>query len=78
MKTKVDKLDIILLVNAPNSLDATKVDDLDIDKLQTFPVYLKKLSDEESQEVAKIRKFNRLNTKVNNLESKLPDSSTLI
>ena len=74
------KLDIYKLVNAAiglNNLKA-KVDVLDIDKLKTVPVDLKKLSVVVSKEVVKYTKFNKLNTKENNLEKKIPDASTLI
>ena len=44
---KVDKLDINELVNVRTSFNnlKTKVDDLDVAKLETVPVDLKKLSD---------------------------------
>ena len=42
----------------------TKVVDLDVDKLKTIPVDLKKLSDEVDNEVAKNTKSNTLKTKV--------------
>ena len=56
----------------------TKVGNLDADKLKTAPIDLKKLSDVMSKEVVKNTKFNKLNTKVNNLENKIPDGPTLI
>ena len=56
----------------------TKVDDLDVGKLKTAPVNLKELSDAEDNEVLKYGKFNVLKTKVNNLEKKIPDATTLI
>ena len=80
MKAKVDKLDIKKLVNVPtgrNNLQ-TKVDNLDVDKLKTASIDLKKLSDVVSKEVVKNTKFNKLNTKVNNLENKILDGSTII
>ena len=43
----------------------TKVDDLDVGKLQTVPVDLKKLSDVVDNEVVKNMKSNILKTKVN-------------
>ena len=46
----------------------TKVDDLDVGKLKTVPVDLKKLSDVVANEVVKNTKFNTLKTKVNSLE----------
>ena len=39
---------------------------------------MKKLSDVVDNEVAKITKFNTLKTKVNNIEKKIPDATTLI
>ena len=80
LKAEVDKLDINKLVNVPTSLNnwKTKVDDLNVGKLKTVPVHLKKLSDVVDNEVVKNTKFNTLNTKVNNLEKKIPDTATLI
>ena len=80
LKLEVDKLDINKLVNVPTSLNnlKTKVDDLDVGKLKTVPVDLKKLSDVVDNEVVKNTKFNTLKTKVNNLEKKIPDATTLI
>ena len=47
MKSKVGKLDIKNPVNIPTSLNnlKTKGDDLDVGKLKTVPIDLKKLSD---------------------------------
>ena len=56
----------------------TKVDDIDIGKLKTVPVDLKKLSDIGANEVVKNTKFNTLKTTVNSLEKKIPDVTTLI
>ena len=42
-----------------------KVVNLDVGKLKTVPVDLKKLSDAVENEVVKNTKFNTLNTKVN-------------
>ena len=80
LKDEVDKLDINKLVNVPTSLNnwKTKVDDLNVGKLKTVPVHLKKLSDLVDNEVVKNTKFNTLNTKVNNLEKKIPDTASLI
>ena len=52
--------------------------DLDVDKLKYVPVDLKKTSDVVSKEVVKNTKFNKLNKKLNNLEHKILDASTLI
>ena len=80
MKAEVDKLDINKLVNVPTSLNnlKTKVDDLDVGKLKTVPVDLKKLSDVVANEVVKNTKFNTLKIKVNSLEKKFSDVTTLI
>ena len=56
----------------------SKVDDLDVGRLKTVPVDLKKLSDVIDNEVVKNTKFNTLKTKVNNSEKKIPDAATLI
>ena len=39
---------------------------------------MKKISDVVDNEVAKNTKFNTVKTKVNNLEKKIPDATTLI
>ena len=52
-----------------NNLKA-KVEDLDVAKLKTIPVDLKKLSDVVGNEVDKDTKLNTLKTKVNNLDTK--------
>ena len=80
MKAEGDKLDINKLVNVPTSLHnlETKVDDLDVGKLQTVPIDLKKLSDIVDHDVGKNTKLITLKTKVNNLDKKFPDATTLI
>ena len=80
MKAEVDKLDINKLVNVPTSLNSlkTKVDDSYVGKLKTVSVDFKKLSDVVDNEVVKNTKFSILKTKVNNLEQKIPDGTTLI
>ena len=80
LKAEADKLDIGKLVNVPTSLNnlKTKIYDLDRNKLKTVPADLKKLNDAVDNEVAKNKKFNTLKTKVNNLEKKIPDATTLI
>ena len=80
MKTKIDKRDINKLVNVRTILNnlERKVDDLDVGKLKTVPVDLKKLSDVVNNEVVKYTKFNTLKTKVNDLEKNIPDATTLI
>ena len=68
------------LTNVPTSLNnlKTKVDDLDVGKFKNVPVDLKKLSDVVANEVVKNTKFNTLKTKINNLEKKIADATTLI
>ena len=46
--------------------------------LKTGPLDIKKLSDVLDKSVVKNTKFNKLNTKVNNLKNKIPDATTLI
>ena len=53
----------------------TKADDLDVAKLQTVPVDLKKLSDVVDNGVVENTKFNTLKTKSNNLDKKIPDAT---
>ena len=67
-------------MNVPTSLNnlKTKVDDLDVGNLKTADIDLKKLSDVVDNEVIKNTKFNTLKTKVNSLEKKIPDATTLI
>ena len=80
MKGEFDKLNISKLINVSTSLNnfKTKVHDLDVGKLKAVPVDLKKLSDIVDNEVVKNTKFDRLKTKVNNLEKKTPNATTLI
>ena len=80
MKAEIDKLDINKFVNVPTSLDnlKTKVDDLDVGKLKAVPVDLKNLSDVLDNKFVKNTKFNTLKMKVNNLDKKIPDATTLI
>ena len=79
LKARVDKLDINKLTDVPtNNNLKTKEDELDVGKLKTVPVYLKKLSDAVDNEVVKNTKFNKLKTKLNSLEEKIPDASNLI
>ena len=47
-------------------------------KLKTVPVDLKNLIDVADNEVVTNTKFNMLKIKVNNLEKKIPDETTLI
>ena len=80
MKADVDNLYLVKLVNVGTSLNKlkTKVNDLDVSKLETVPVDLKKLSVIVDNEVAKNLKFNILKTEVKNLETEIPDATTLI
>ena len=55
----------------------TKVYDLDVGKLKTDPVDLKKLSNVVDNEVVKNTEFSTLKTKVNHLQKKIPDATTL-
>ena len=79
LKAEVDILDINKLTNVPTSLNnlKAKVDDLDIGKLRTDPEDLKNLSDVVANAVVKNTKFNTLKTKVNSLEEKIADATTL-
>ena len=80
LKAKANKLNINKLINIPTSFhnSKTKVDDIDVGKLKTAPLDLKKLSDVIDNDVIKNKKFNTLKTKVNNLEKKTPDGITFI
>ena len=59
------------MVNTLNGLNnlKTKVDDLVGNKLKTVSLDLKKLSDAVGKQIVKNAKFNKLNTKVCNLET---------
>ena len=72
MKAEVDKLNINKLVHIATILNNlnTKVDDLDVGKLKSAPVDLRKLIDVVDNEVVKSKKFNKLKTKVNNSKKK--------
>ena len=47
-------------------------------KVETAPVNLKIFYDAVSKEVVKNTRFNELNTKINSLENKITDATTLI
>ena len=68
------------MINIPTSFNdwKTKVEDLDIGKLKTVPVDLKKLNDVVDNKVIENAKFNTLKTTVNSLEREIPDATTLI
>ena len=72
MKTEGGKLDIAKLVNALTSLNnlKTKVDDLDVGKLKTLSLDLKKLSDVVDNDAVESTRFNTLKAKVINVENK--------
>ena len=78
-KAEPDKVDTNKLTNIPTSLNnlKTKVDDLDLGKLKTVPAVLKKLSAVVDNEVVQNTNFNTLETKVNRLEKKIPNATTL-
>ena len=80
LKAEDDWLDINKLVNVGTDLSDLKanVDDLDVDKLKTVPVDFKKLNNVASQKVVKKAVYNKLNTKVNNIENKIPGASISI
>ena len=80
MNPEVVKLDINKLVNVPTSLNnlKTKVDDLDISKLKSVLVDLKKISDIVDKKVDKNTKLNTMKTKVNVLEKNVPDAAISI
>ena len=72
MKVEVAKTGINKLINVPIGLNNLKtIEDLDVDKLKTVPVDLKKISDVVSKEVVK-------KTKINNFENKIVGVTTLI
>ena len=76
LKAEVDKLNVNKLVKVLCGLNdlKTKVDYFDVSKLKTFCRFEK--IDWYSKEIVKNTKFNKLNTKVNNLENEIPDAST--
>ena len=56
----------------------TNVDDLDVSTVKTVPIDLKKLRDVVGKVVDKNTEFNTQNTKVNNLEKRIPVATNLI
>ena len=54
------------------------MDDLDLTKLKDVPVDLKNLSDVVDNKVVKNTKLNTIETKLNNLDKKIPDATTFI
>ena len=79
MKDVVGRLDINELIKVPTSLKnlETKLDDFAVGKLKTVLVDFSKVIDLVDKWVVKNTKFDTLNTKVNNLEKKIP-MTTLI
>ena len=80
MAAEVDTLEIKQFVNVSAGLKnlKTKVDDLDVSKLKTAPIDLKKLSDVVNREVIKDTEFNKINTQLNKLDKNIDDATTLI
>ena len=82
LKAEVDKLDINNLVNVPTSLNnlKTKVDDLDVDMLKTGPTDLKKKKKMTKwiKKLLKTKNINTIKTKINKLDKKITDATTLI
>ena len=80
MKAETDKLDINKLVNVPTSLNnwKTKVDVLDVGELQIVLICFKKLSHSVNNEVMEKTVNNKLKAKVNKLNKKVLDATTLI
>ena len=78
LRPEFDKLDFNEINNVPKSLNnlKAKVTDLDVGKLKTVPVDLKNLIDVLDEELVNT-KFNTLETKVNSLEKKILDATTL-
>ena len=68
------------MVNVSTSLNNLRieVDDLDVSKLKTVPVDLKKLINVVDNEFFIKTKFNTQNTKVNNFDKKIPNATILI
>ena len=56
----------------------TKVDELGVVELKAGPIDLKKFSDVVIKEVVKTTVYNKLNTKINDLEKEIPYAATLI
>ena len=80
MAAEVDTLEIKQFVNVSAGLKnlKTKVDDLDVSKLKTAPIDLKKLSDVVNRGVIKDTEFNKINTQLNKLDKNIDDATTLI
>ena len=74
------EVDINKFTNVTTGLSymKTNIEDLDVGKLETVPIDLKKLNDIVSKEVVKKIVYGTTNMKVNNLEKKFADVSNLI
>ena len=68
---------MVNVLTSSNNLK-TNVDDSDFGKLNTVPVDLKRLSYVVDNEVFKNIKFNTLKMRLNKLDKKIPDATTLI
>ena len=68
------------MFNVPTSLNnlKTKVNNLNVGKLKTISIGLKNVSDLLDNEVIKNIKFNTLKSKVNEIDKKIPDATTLL
>ena len=68
------------MFNVPTSLNnlKTKVNNLNVGKLKTIYIGLKNVSDLLDNEVIKNIKFNTLKSKVNEIDKKIPDATTLL
>ena len=75
LKSHIDNLDIDKLKNIPTNLNflKSKVDKLDVDRLVPPLVYLSKLSDV----VKMMLKKDVFNTRIKNIENKIPDVTNL-
>ena len=67
------------MVNISNILsNFKKINELDVGELKILPIDLKRLSDVVNKEVTKNTIFDALKTKVNTLDKKFFDVTTLI
>ena len=76
LKSDADKLDIDKLKNVPNNLSNLniKLDKLDVDRLRPLLIDLSKLSNVVKTDVVKKDIYN---TKITNIEGKIPDITNL-
>ena len=66
----VSKKDLVIL--------KTKVDYLNVDKLKTFPAELSKLSNVVDSDIVKKTVYDKLFTKVNIIDTKIPSTGGLV